>query len=114
MASDAATTEVLKVTDENQADMVSQHSRIVLDCYADWCGPCRMVAPIIQELAGEYTGRVSFGKVDVDQSPGVARQFNVSSIPTLLFFKDGQLVDRLVGALPKPALKEKVDGLLNA
>jgi len=114
MVNEAAASEVLKVTDQNQSDMVSQHSLLVIDCYADWCGPCRMIAPVIQEMAGEYSGRVSFGKVDVDSNQGVARQYNVSSIPTLLFFKDGQLADRLVGALPKPALKEKVEAMLES
>lgn len=103
---------VLQVTDGNLSDLLKQHSLLVVDCYADWCAPCRMVAPIIEELAGEYSGRVSFGKVDVDQNNGVAGQFGIRGIPTLLFFKDGSLVDQQVGALPKPALKQRLEGLL--
>ena len=76
--------------------------------------PCRMIAPFIVELATEYKGKVSFGKIDVDSSPGVSRQYSISSIPTLLFFKDGKLVDRVIGALPKPALKDKVEALIAA
>jgi thioredoxin 1 len=112
--SDTSTTNVLKITDENQNDVVAKNTMLVVDCYADWCGPCRLIAPFISELAGEYSGRVAFGKVDVDQSPGISRQYGISSIPTLLFFKNGKLHERLIGALPKPALREKVEALIAA
>jgi thioredoxin 1 len=114
MANEAPAADVLKLTDENQDAAIQEHNLLVVDCYADWCGPCRMVAPIITELAGEYAGKVTFGKLDVDQAPGVSRQYGIASIPTLLFFKDGKLVDRQVGALPKPMLKDKVDALIAA
>lgn len=114
MANDTPASDVLKVTDDNYDATVKQNTMLVVDCYADWCGPCRMIAPFIVELATEYKGKVAFGKIDVDQSPGVSRQFGISSIPTLLFFKDGKLVDRVIGALPKPALKDKVEGLIAA
>jgi thioredoxin 1 len=114
MANDTSASDVLKITDENQDAMIKEHSMLVIDCYADWCGPCRMIAPFVVELAGEYSGKVSFGKIDVDQSPGISRQYSISSIPTLLFFKNGKLVDRVIGALPKPALKEKVESLIAA
>jgi thioredoxin 1 len=114
MSTDTSSTDVLKITDQNQEEMIKQHSMLVIDCYADWCGPCRMIAPFIIDLASEYSGKVSFGKLDVDQAPGVSRQYGISSIPTLLFFKNGKLVERLVGALPKPALKEKVEALIAA
>ncbi len=114
MSNETPTSDVLKISDENHEDMVKQHSMLVVDCFADWCGPCRMIAPFVVELATEYSGKVAFGKVDVDQSPGVSRQYSISSIPTLLFFKDGKLVERHVGALPKPALKDKVEALIAA
>jgi thioredoxin 1 len=114
MSADKSATDVLIITDQNQEELVKKHTMLVVDCYADWCGPCRMIAPFIIDLASEYSGKVSFGKVDVDQSPGISRQYSVSSIPTLLFFKNGKLVERLVGALPKPALKEKVEALIAA
>ena len=114
MANDTSTSDVLKITDENQEDLIKQHSMLVIDCYADWCGPCRMIAPFMVELASEYSGKVAFGKVDVDQSQGVSRQYSISSIPTLLLFKDGKLIERHIGALPKPTLKEKVEALISA
>ncbi|MCL4306191.1 thioredoxin [bacterium] len=103
---------VLKVTDQSFGDTVKSNKLLVVDCYADWCGPCRMIAPIVEDLANEYAGRVAFAKVDVDQSPDVSRQFHVSSIPTLLFFKNGEMVDRQIGALPKHALQARVESLL--
>ncbi|MBU0507671.1 thioredoxin [bacterium] len=111
---DKTKTKALHVSDKEFADTLKKNSMVVVDCYADWCAPCRMVAPVIEELAGEYEGKVTFAKVDVDSSPGVAMQFGVRSIPTLLFFKDGKLVDQQVGALPKPALKQRVEALLTA
>jgi thioredoxin 1 len=105
-------TPVLKTTDANFGDTVKNNNLLVVDCYADWCGPCRMIAPIVEDLANEYSGRVSFAKVDVDSAPSVSRQFHVSSIPTLLFFKNGELVDRQIGALPKHALQARVEQLL--
>ncbi len=107
-----AATAVLKVTDQSFGDAVKSNKLLVVDCYADWCGPCRMIAPIVEDLANEYAGRVAFAKVDVDQSPDVSRQFHVSSIPTLLFFKNGEMVDRQIGALPKHALQARVESLL--
>jgi thioredoxin 1 len=103
MSADKSATDVLIITDQNQEELVKKHTMLVVDCYADWCGPCRMIAPFIIDLASEYSGKVSFGKVDVDQSPGISRQY-----------KNGKLVERLVGALPKPALKEKVEALIAA
>lgn len=81
---------------------------VVVDCWASWCGPCRMVAPIIEELAQEYSGRVAFGKLNVDENPSVASDHQIMSIPTLLVFKNGKLVDRIVGAMPKNVLEQKI------
>ena len=82
---------------------------VMVDFYADWCGPCRMVSPIVEELAGQYTGKVKVGKLNVDESSAVARKYNVMSIPTLLFVKNGQVVDQIVGALPKDNIQQHLE-----
>ena len=81
----------------------------VIDFYATWCGPCRMVAPIVEELAGEYAGKVKIGKINVDENPNTAKQYNVMSIPTILFIKGGKVVDQVIGALPKASLQQKLN-----
>jgi len=106
------TSKTLHVGDADFAPAVQKNSLAVVDCYADWCAPCRMIAPFIEELAGEYDGRVAFLKLDVDNSPNVAIQYGIRSIPTLLFFKNGKLVDQQIGALPKHVLKQRVESLL--
>lgn len=94
----------VEIEDATFESFVRQHPRVVVDCWAPWCGPCRIVGPIVDELAREMAGRVVFAKLNVDFNPGVAQAFGVQSIPTLLVFKEGRLVDRLIGALPKPQL----------
>jgi len=79
---------------------------LLLDCWADWCGPCRVIAPVLDQLAAESAGRYIIGKLNVDENPATAGRFNIRSIPSLLIFKQGQLVDRLVGAQPKQAIAE--------
>jgi thioredoxin 1 len=81
---------------------------VLVDFWAAWCGPCRMVAPIVEQIASEYQGQVRVGKLDVDSNQKTATRFNVRSIPSILFFKDGRLVDTVVGAVPKPALERKI------
>jgi thioredoxin 1 len=81
----------------------------LVDFWAPWCGPCRMVAPIIEELAQEYAGKLAVGKINVDDYQQIAARYGVASIPTIMIFKNGQLVERVVGALPKPMLKQIVD-----
>ena len=108
------TAKTLHVNDADFAATLQKNSLAVVDCYADWCAPCKMIAPFIEELAGEYDGKVAFLKVDVDNSPNVAIQFGIRSIPTLLFFKNGKMVDQQVGALPKHVLKQRVEALLAA
>ena len=112
MANTETPVEVIKLTDAKFPEILKAHPLLVVDCYADWCAPCRMIAPFIEELSNEYAGRVTFSKVDVDHSPGISQQFGIFSIPTLLFFKNGKLHDQQVGALPKPSLKQKVEALL--
>ena len=85
---------------------------VLVDFWATWCGPCRMVAPVVEELAEDYDGRISFGKVDVDQNPRIASQYGIMSIPSLLIFKDGKPVSNIVGFRPKDQLKKNLDDVL--
>jgi thioredoxin 1 len=101
-----AVADVQKVGDADFQDQVLGSSvPVVVDFFATWCGPCRLIAPIIDELSKSYAGKVKFVKVDIDDAPGVAEQFAVASVPTLVIFKDGQEADRRVGAAPKPAIE---------
>ncbi|MDR3252742.1 MAG: thioredoxin [Tannerella sp.] len=102
----------LRVTDENYKYILEGGQPVVLDFWAEWCGPCRMITPIIEELATEYDGTVAIGKVDVDENNAIVSDFSIRNIPTILFFKDGQLVDKQVGAAPKSVFVDKIKGLL--
>ena len=97
------------VDDAGFEAFVQAHPFVVVDCWAPWCGPCRIVGPIVDQLAREMAGRVVFGKLDVDQNPRTSAAFGVQSIPTLLVFSGGRLVDRLVGAMPKPMLAARLE-----
>ena len=91
----------LELTDSNfSEEVVSSDSPVLVDFWAEWCGPCRMVGPIVDELAGEYEGKVKVGKVDVDNNPEVSVKYGIRSIPALLIFKDGEVVDQIIGAVP--------------
>jgi thioredoxin 1 len=106
MAENATT---VTVTDDNFATEIEGNNGLsIVDFWAAWCGPCRMVAPIVEQLATEYEGKVRVGKLDVDSNQRTATRFNVRSIPSILFFKDGKLIDTVVGAVPKPALERKI------
>jgi thioredoxin 1 len=101
--------DIREITDENFADEIeSSEGLAIVDFWAEWCGPCRMVGPIIEELAEQYSGKVKVGKLDVDSNRVTAGRFNVRSIPSVLYFKDGQMVDAVVGAYPKKFLEEKI------
>jgi thioredoxin 1 len=104
---------VLPLSDDEFEDQVlNSELPVLVDFWAPWCGPCRMLSPIIEELSTEYEGRVLFAKVNTDENPATPGQFGIMSIPSLLLFKDGKLLDRAVGMRPKPALKEWIDGAL--
>ncbi len=102
----------IAITKDNLAGLIASGKPVVIDFWAEWCGPCRMITPIIEELAAEYEGRVIIGKCDVDENDTVATQFSVRNIPTLVFLKDGQAVERSVGACTKAAIEEKIAKLL--
>ena len=99
----------LKITDADINEAIKKYDTIVIDCWAPWCGPCRMLTPVIEELAKEMQGKIVFGKLNVDENPRTSMKHKIMSIPTLLVFKKGNLVDRLVGAYPKEEIKKKLE-----
>ena len=100
------------ITPENFEQFKNADKPLVVDFWATWCGPCRMLAPVIAELAEEYDGRIIVGKCDVEENDDIAMDFGIRNIPTILFFKDGQVVDKMVGASPKSKIQEKFEALL--
>ncbi|MFQ6095330.1 MAG: thioredoxin [Candidatus Bathyarchaeia archaeon] len=104
--------EPIEVTDANFNEVTQNHPVVVVDCWAPWCPPCRMIAPIIEELAKEYAGKILFGKLNVDNNQRTALEYGIMSIPTLLIFKDSKLVDRIVGAVPKRMLESRISRYL--
>lgn len=100
-------------TDANfTAEVINSDKPVLVDFWAEWCGPCRMIGPLVEELANEYEGIAKIGKVDVDVNPQISMQFNIRSIPSLLVFKGGKVVDQIVGAVPKQHLKKAIDAQL--
>ncbi|MEM2536078.1 MAG: thioredoxin [Candidatus Hadarchaeales archaeon] len=102
----------VEVTEENFDEFIRANPRVVVDFWAAWCPPCRLLSPVVEELAKKYAGRVVFGKLNVDENPSVAQRFGIMSIPTLLYFKEGKLVDETVGALPASVIEERIRRLL--
>ncbi len=100
------------VTDSTLDAALNQYPLLIVDCWAEWCGPCRMIGPIIDELAKELSGRAVFGKLNVDENMQTSNKYRISAIPSLLVFKDGKLLDKLVGAYPKATLAGKIQKYL--
>ncbi|MFN0049587.1 MAG: thioredoxin [Cytophagales bacterium] len=106
------THKAVEITDANFEEIIGSGKPILVDFWAEWCGPCKMIGPAVEELAGDYEGRAIVGKVNVDMNPNTASKFGIRSIPTLLFFKNGEIVDKQVGAVAKAALAKKLDAVL--
>lgn len=104
----------LKFTDDSFSEDVLQSDKPVLvDFWAEWCGPCRMVGPVVEEMAGEYEGKAKIGKVNVDENPEISSKYGIRSIPSLLIFKNGEVVDQIIGAVPKSQLKKQLEAQLS-
>ena len=102
----------IELTDSNFEEYINSDKPVLVDFWAEWCGPCKMIGPVVEELAGEYEGKALVGKVDVDSNPEISAKFGIRSIPTLLVFKNGQVVDKQIGAVPKTVLSEKLEAQL--
>ncbi|MEQ8359602.1 MAG: thioredoxin [Cytophagales bacterium] len=102
----------VEITDSNFEEVINSDKPVLVDFWAEWCGPCKMIGPIVEEMAGDYDGKAVIGKVNVDTNPGVSAKFGIRSIPTLLVFKNGEVVDKQVGAVPKNILSKKLDAQL--
>lgn len=103
----------LELTDANFEELVLKSDKpAIVDLWAEWCGPCRMVGPLVEEISREYEGRAVVGKLDVDSNPGISTKYGIRNIPTILFFKNGEIADKQVGAVPKSVLVGKLEKLL--
>ena len=101
------------LTDENfESEVIKSKQPVLVDFWAEWCGPCKMLGPIIEELSKEYTGKVKVAKINVDDNPSLSSKFGIRSIPTLILFKNGQIVEQLIGMQPKGAIKSKIDAAI--
>ncbi|HZW54912.1 MAG TPA: thioredoxin [Nitrososphaerales archaeon] len=101
-------TSPIELSEANFFDALKRHELLVVDFWAPWCGPCRMVSPVVEQLAREYAGKVTFGKLNVDENPNISSQYRVQGIPTILIFKNGRVVDGIVGAVPKSMIESKI------
>ncbi|WP_367913004.1 thioredoxin [Leadbetterella sp. DM7] len=102
----------IEVTDNNFQDIINSDKPVLVDFWAEWCGPCKMIGPVVEEIAGEYSEKAVVGKMDVDANSTIPAQFGIRSIPTLMIFKGGELVDKIVGAVPKHVLVQKLDAAI--
>ena len=103
---------IIATTSTWDGEILNSEGLVMVDFWAIWCGPCRIIAPTVEELAKEYAGKVKVAKLNTDENPDIASRYKIMGIPTVMFFKDGQKVDQIVGAVPKPQLKAKIDALL--
>lgn len=108
----AAGTHAVEATDANFNELINSDKPVLVDFWAEWCGPCKMIGPVVEQLAGEYEGRAIIAKMDVDQNSQVPGQFGIRSIPTLMVFKNGQLIDKVIGAVPKNVLEQKLQAAM--
>ncbi|MCF2443853.1 thioredoxin [Dyadobacter sp. CY345] len=104
----------LEITDSTFEELIQGDQPVLVDFWAEWCGPCKMIGPVVEQLAGEYEGKAVIGKMDVDMNSAIPAKFGIRSIPTLMIFKNGQLVDKVVGVVPKTTLEDKLNAQISA
>lgn len=102
----------IAITDQNWQELIQNNPYVIMDFWAEWCGPCRAIAPFVEEAAETYAGKVVIGKVNIDENPQVTMKYAIKNIPTLIFIKNGEIVDKHVGALKKPDLMDKINAFL--
>ncbi len=108
----AAGSHAVEATDANFEELIQSDKPVLVDFWAEWCGPCKMIGPVVEQLAGEYEGKAVIAKMDVDQNAQIPAKFGIRSIPTLMVFKNGQLVDKVIGAVPKNVLEQKLQAAM--